>query len=64
VVQVAQSDKAQALGSQYARERDRYASEAAPIQQAAKSAEAESAREEARGLRLDLGEGCWNWAWC
>ena len=30
---------------------------AAPIQQAAKGAEAESAREEARGLRLDLGEG-------
>jgi hypothetical protein len=57
VVQVAQADKAQVLGSQYAKERDRYAAEAAPIQQAAKAAEAESAREEARGLRLDLGEG-------
>jgi hypothetical protein len=57
VVEVAQADKARSLGSQYAKERDRYASEAAPIQQEAKSREAESAREEARGLRLDLGEG-------
>jgi Domain of unknown function (DUF4337) len=57
VVQVAQADKAAVLGQQYAKERDRYASEATPIQQAAKAAEAESAREEARGLRLDLGEG-------
>jgi hypothetical protein len=57
VVQVAQADKAQTLGSQYAKERDRYASEAAPIQEEAKAREAESAREEARGLRLDLGEG-------
>src|SRR5580692_2768426 len=57
VVQVAQPDKAQALGSQYAKERDRYASEAAPIQEQAKASIAASAREEARGLRLDLGEG-------
>jgi hypothetical protein len=57
VVQMAQPDKAQSLGSQYAQERDRYAAEAAPIQQQAKAREAESAREEARGLRLDLGEG-------
>jgi hypothetical protein len=57
VVQMAQPDKAQTLGSQYAKERDRYAVEAAPIQQEAKAREAESAREEARGLRLDLGEG-------
>jgi hypothetical protein len=57
VVQVAQPDKAQALGSQYAKERDRYASEAAPIQEQAKASIAASDREEARGLRLDLGEG-------
>src|SRR5580692_5200514 len=47
VVQVAQPDKAQALGSQYAKERDRYASEAAPIQEQAKASIAASAREEA-----------------
>ncbi|HEY4342381.1 MAG TPA: DUF4337 family protein [Steroidobacteraceae bacterium] len=57
VVQVARADKAQTLGNQYAKERDRYASEATPIQQQAKAREAESAHEEARGLRLDLGEG-------
>jgi len=57
VVQVAQPEKAQVLGSQYAKERDRYASEAAPIQEQAKASIAASDREEARGLRLDLGEG-------
>ena len=57
VVQMAQPDKAQTLGSQYAKERDRYASDATQIQQEAQSREAESRREEARGLRLDLGEG-------
>jgi|HubBroStandDraft_5_1064220.scaffolds.fasta_scaffold611755_2 hypothetical protein len=57
VVQVAQPDKAQALGSQYARERDRYAADATKIEDDAKAFEAESRREEARGLRLDLGEG-------
>ena len=57
VVQVAQADKAQALGAAYARARDGYAQEAAKIQQEAQAREAESHREEARGLRLDLGEG-------
>ena len=57
VVQVAQADKAQTLGVQYGKERDRYAVEALQIQQEAKAREAESLREEARGLRLDLGEG-------
>ena len=57
VVQVAQADKAQTLGVQYGKERDRYAAEALQIQQEAKAREAESLREEARGLRLDLGEG-------
>ncbi len=57
VVQVAQADKAQALGAAYARARDGYAQEAAKIQQEALAREAESHREEARGLRLDLGEG-------
>jgi hypothetical protein len=57
VVQVAQSDKAAALGAQYAKERDRYASDATGIQKLAQDREAESRREEARGLRLDLGEG-------
>jgi hypothetical protein len=57
VVQVAQADKAQALGSQYAKERDRYAADATQIQTEAQAREAESRREEARGLRLDLGEG-------
>ena len=57
VVQVAQADKAQALGSQYAKERDRYGADATQIQHEAQAREAESRREEARGLRLDLGEG-------
>jgi Domain of unknown function (DUF4337) len=57
VVQVAQPDKAQALGTQYAKERDRYAADATKIEDDAKAREAESRREEARGLRLDLGEG-------
>jgi hypothetical protein len=57
VVQVAQADKAQALGSQYTKERDRYAADATQIQTEAQGREAESRREEARGLRLDLGEG-------
>ena len=57
VVQVAQADKAQALGTQYAKERDRYAADAVKIQQEAQGREDESHREEARGLRLDLGEG-------
>jgi Domain of unknown function (DUF4337) len=57
VVQVAQPDKAQQLGARYAKERDRYASDAAGIQQEAQGREAESRREEDRGLRLDLGEG-------
>jgi hypothetical protein len=57
VVQTAQPDKALTLGSQYAKERDRYAADANQIQQLAQAREAESHREEARGLRLDLGEG-------
>jgi hypothetical protein len=57
VVQLAQPEKAQALGAQYAKERDRYASDATQIQSEAQGREAESRREEARGLRLDLGEG-------
>jgi Domain of unknown function (DUF4337) len=57
VIQVAQPDKAQALGAQYAKERDRYATDATGIQKLAQDREAESRREEARGLRLDLGEG-------
>jgi hypothetical protein len=57
VVQVAQADKARALGAQYAKERDRYAADATQIQQEAKAREAESGQQEARGLRLDLGEG-------
>ncbi len=57
VVQVAQPDKAQALEARYGKERDRYASDATQIQQEAQAREAESRREEARGLRLDLGEG-------
>ncbi|HEY1900583.1 MAG TPA: DUF4337 family protein [Steroidobacteraceae bacterium] len=57
VVQVAQADRAQQLGTQYAKDRDRYAADAGQIQQQAQAREAESRREEARGLRLDLGEG-------
>jgi hypothetical protein len=57
VVQVAQPEKAQALGAQYSKERDRYAADANQIQQLALARETESHREEARGLRLDLGEG-------
>jgi len=57
VVQVSQADKAQALGAKYAKERDRYAADATQIQQEAQAREDESHREEARGLRLDLGEG-------
>src|ERR1700733_14283197 len=50
-----EAKKAQTLGVQYGKERDRYAVEALQIQQEAKAREAESLREEARGLRLDLG---------
>ncbi|HTB66676.1 MAG TPA: DUF4337 family protein, partial [Steroidobacteraceae bacterium] len=57
VVQVANADKAQVLGGRYAKERDRYAADATQIQTEAQAREAESRREEARGLRLDLGEG-------
>lgn len=57
VVQAAQPDKAQALSAQYAQQRDRYSGEAVQIQQEAQAREAESRREEDRGLRLDLGEG-------
>jgi hypothetical protein len=57
VMQAPQPDKAQALGARYAKARDGYAQDAAKIQQDAQSREAESHREEARGLRLDLGEG-------
>jgi hypothetical protein len=57
VVQAPQPDKAQALGAQYARARDGYAKDAVKIQQDAQARESESHREEARGLRLDLGEG-------
>lgn len=57
VVQAAQPQKAQALAAAYAKARDGYAKDAAKIQDDAKSFEAESHREEARGLRLDLGEG-------
>ena len=57
VVQASQPQQAQALGAQYAKARDGYAKDAAKIQQDAQDREAESHREEARGLRLDLGEG-------
>jgi hypothetical protein len=57
VVQVAQPEQAQALAARYAQGRDKYLAEAAKSQQDAKAREAESNREEARGLRLDLGEG-------
>jgi Domain of unknown function (DUF4337) len=57
VVEVAQVDKAAQLAAQYARERDRYAVDAKQIQQEAQGREDESHHEEARGLRLDLGEG-------
>jgi hypothetical protein len=57
VVQVAEANKAKILGTQYVNERDRYAADATKIQQDALGKEAESRREEARGLRLDLGEG-------
>jgi hypothetical protein len=57
VVQVAQPDQSQALQKKYAGERDRYDGEAAGIQQQAQKYEDDSHREEARGLRLDLGEG-------
>jgi hypothetical protein len=57
VVQVAQPDRAQALADKYAKERDRYVSDAEKVRVEAKGREDESRREEARGLRLDLGEG-------
>jgi hypothetical protein len=57
VVQLAQPEKAKALGAHYVEERDRYAADAERTQKDAKSREAESQREEDRGLRLDLGEG-------
>jgi Domain of unknown function (DUF4337) len=57
VVQVAQADKADALAAKFAAGRDKYLAEAVKSQQDAKAREAESNREEARGLRLDLGEG-------
>jgi hypothetical protein len=57
VVQSSAPEKAQALGLQYAKERDRYAGDAAGIQKEALDREAESRGEEARGLKLDLGEG-------
>jgi hypothetical protein len=57
VVQTVQPEKAQALGAAYAKARDGYAKDAAGIQELAKAREAESHREEERGLRLDLGEG-------
>ncbi len=57
VVQVAQADKAQVLGSQYAKERDRYASEATPIQQEAKAREAESCPRGVPGPATGSGRG-------
>jgi hypothetical protein len=57
VVQVAQAEKAQALAQKYTRERDRYVADAEKVRAEAKGREDESRREEARGLRLDLGEG-------
>jgi hypothetical protein len=57
VVQVAQADKAQALAQKYTQERDRYVGDAEKVRAEAKGREDESRREEARGLRLDLGEG-------
>jgi hypothetical protein len=57
VVQAAQADQARALAARYGKERDRYAADATQIQQEAQAREAESRREEDRGLRLDLGEG-------
>ena len=57
VVQASQPQKAQALAAEYAKDRDGYARDAAKIQQDAQARETESHREEARGLRLDLGEG-------
>jgi hypothetical protein len=57
VVQVTQPDKAQALAEKYSKERDRYVSDADKVRAEATGREDESRREEARGLRLDLGEG-------
>jgi uncharacterized protein DUF4337 len=57
VVQVAEAKKAEILGAEYVKERDRYANDATKIQQDALGKEAESRHEEARGLQLDLGEG-------
>ncbi len=50
-------NRALALAATYARARDGYAKDATRIQQDAQAREAESHREEDRGLRLDLGEG-------
>jgi Domain of unknown function (DUF4337) len=57
VVQAAQPQQALALAATYAKARDGYAKDATRIQQDAQAREAESHREEDRGLRLDLGEG-------
>jgi Domain of unknown function (DUF4337) len=57
VVQAAQPQQALALAAAYAKARDGYAKDAAKIQDEAKAREAESHREEDRGLRLDMGEG-------
>lgn len=49
--------RAQALSSRYAKDRDRYDGEAKIIQQGAEGRDAESERQERRALRLDVGEG-------
>ena len=56
-VQPADRERAAALAAQYSKERDRYALESKQIQEQAQAREAASRREEARGLRYDLGEG-------
>ena len=53
----ADPQKARALASRYASDRDRYADQAKAIEQGAQDRQSASEREERRGLRLDVGEG-------
>jgi len=57
VVSVRDADKAQQLADQYRKERDRYIKDGKEIEAEANARQDESAREEKRALRLDLGEG-------
>lgn len=53
----ADPQRARALASRYAQDRDRYGEQAKAIEQGAQERQAASEREERRGLRLDVGEG-------